>query len=221
MSERTYKMQLPIFLTALFGILMIIEHYIPMPQQVTSMNITLRSFVTIVSAAALILGVVLLTISHLNSISDRRRGWHYSIIYLIALVITSILGILSVRNDSFLWIYDNMTAPIGAALYSLTAFYITSAAYRVFRARNWSAATLLVTAFIILTMLIPIGAVILPPAAPLGEWLRSVPSSAGYRGMIIGTSLGIIGLGIRVYTGRQKEHLGVRVERAETPAGEA
>jgi hypothetical protein len=64
-------------------------------------------------------------------------------------------------------------------------------------------------------MLIPIGAVILPPVVPIGEWLRSYPSSAGFRGMIIGTSLGIIGLSIRVFSGRQKEHLGIREEREE------
>jgi hypothetical protein len=144
---------------------------------------------------------------------NRRGSWYYSIIYIVALVITAIFGFISIRDENFLFIYDNMTAPIGAALYSLTAFYITSAAYRVFRARNWSATTLLVSAFIVLAMLIPVGAIILPPVVPIGEWLRSYPSSAGFRGMILGTSLGIIGLGIRVFSGRQKEHLGLRVEK--------
>jgi hypothetical protein len=114
-----------------------------------------------------------------------------------------------------MWIYNNMTSPIGAALYSLTAFYITSAAYRVFRARNWNAAVLLITGFIVLMMLIPVGAAIFPPIVPIGEWIRSFPSSAGFRGMIIGTSLGTIGLGVRIYTGRQKEHLGIREEKKE------
>jgi hypothetical protein len=213
MSDRIIRLQLPIILTAIIGILMIIEHFFPMPQSIISTNVTLRSFNTIVSAGALILGVLILTISHIRTISRRRGTWYYSIIFLISLVITAILGFISIRNESFLWIYDNMTAPIGAALYSLTAFYITSAASRVFRARNWSAATLLVTAFIVLAMLVPIGAIIMPPVVPIGEWLRAYPSSAGFRGMILGTSLGIIGLGVRVFTGRQKEHLGIRIER--------
>jgi len=163
----------------------------------------------------LILGIIILTIAHLRKISKKESGWYYSIIYLVGLVITSALGLTSVRNTTFLWIYNNMTAPIGVALYSLTAFYITSAAYRVFRARNWNAAVLLVCAFIVFMMLIPVGAVIFPPVVPIGEWLRSYPSSAGFRGMIIGVSLGIIGLGVRVYTGRQKEHMGIREERME------
>ena len=215
MSERLYKIQLPIYLTALLGILIVLEHFFPMPGVVTDFNVTTRSFVTVVSAAALMLGIIFLTISHARTISEKKSGWYYNIIYIVSLLITIAFGLMGVRNESFLFIYNNMTAPIGAALYSLTAFYITSAAYRVFRARNWNAAILLFCGFIVLTMLIPIGAVLLPPVVPIGEWLRSVPSSAGTRGMIMGTSLGVMGLAVRVMTGRQKEHLGIREERME------
>ena len=213
MSERLVRIKLPIYLTALLGILMIIEFFFPMPEYVIGVNVTLRSFVTIVSAAALILGIIILTIAHVRKISRQERDWYYSIIYIVALVVTGGLGLMGIRNTNFLWIYNNMTAPIGVALYSLTAFYITSAAYRVFRARNWSAATLLVCGYIVFMMLIPIGAILVPPVGPIGEWLRSYPSSAGFRGMIIGTSLGIMGLSVRVFTGRQKEHMGIREER--------
>jgi hypothetical protein len=213
MSENLIKMQLPVYLSAIFGILMILEHFFPLPGVVTDLNVTLRSFTTVVAAAALMLGIIFLTIAHARTISQQKSGWYYSIFYMISLVITTGLGLMSVRNESFLWIYDNMTSPVGAALYSLTAFYITSAAYRVFRARNWNAAILLVCGFIVLAMLIPIGGMILPPVVPIGEWLRSYPSSAGFRGMIMGTSLGIMGLGVRVFIGRQKEHLGIREEK--------
>jgi hypothetical protein len=213
MSERLYKVQIPLFLQAIFIILMLVEFFFYVPKSVVDLNVNLRSFVPIVSAAAVMLGTVLLTISHLKRISSRGEDWYYSIIYIVSLVITAAFGLISVRDFTFQWIYNNMTAPIGVALYSLTAFYITSAAYRVLRARNFDAAVLLVCAFIVLMMLIPVGAAILPPVVPIGEWLRSFPSSAGFRGMIIGTSLGIIGLGLRILVGRQREHLGIREER--------
>jgi hypothetical protein len=212
-SDRLVKMQIPVVLTAVIGLLMIIEFFFPMPDSVTSLNVTLRSFVTIISAAALILGTIVLTIYHGKKVGTKGGEWYYSIIYLIAFVITAGLGVLDVRDTTFIWIYNNMTSPIGAALYSLTAFYITSAAYRVLRARNWSAAILLVSALIVLLMLIPIGAILFPPVVPIGTWIRDFPSGAGFRGMIIGTSLGIMGLGVRVFLGRQKEHLGIREER--------
>jgi len=216
MSERLIKMQIPVILTAIIGLLMIIEFFFPMPASVTSLNVTLRSFVTIISAAALILGTIVLTIYHSKKIGTRNSEWYYSIVYVLAFVVTAGLGVLDVRDTTFLWIYNNMTSPIGAALYSLTAFYITSAAYRVLRARNWNSAVLLVCALVILLMLIPIGAILFPPVLPIGTWIRNIPSGAGFRGMIIGTSLGIMGLGVRVFMGRQKEHLGIREERRES-----
>jgi hypothetical protein len=216
MSERTYKMQIPVILTALCGILMIIEYFFPMPGVITGLNITLRSFVAVISAAALVMGTIILSVYHVTKVGTRKDDWYYSVVYVVAFVVTALFGVMSVRNEMFLWIYNNMTAPIGAALYSLTAFYITSAAYRVLRARNWSAAVLLVTALVVLLMLIPIGAYLIPPVTPIGTWMRSVPSAAGFRGMIIGTSLGIIGLGVRVFTGRQKEHLGIHDKKEGT-----
>jgi hypothetical protein len=216
MSERLIKMQIPIVLTTIIGLLMIIEFFFPMPAPVTSLNVALRSFVTIISAAALILGTIVLTIYHSKKIGTRNGEWYYSIVYVLAFVVTAGLGVLDVRDTTFLWIYNNMTSPIGAALYSLTAFYITSAAYRVLRARNWNSAVLLVSALVILLMLIPIGAILFPPVLPIGTWIRNIPSGAGFRGMIIGTSLGIMGLGVRVFMGRQKEHLGIREERRES-----
>lgn len=213
MSDRIIKMQIPIILTAVIGLLMIIEFFFPMPASVTSLNVTLRSFVTIISAAALILGTIVLTIYHSKKIGTKGSEWYYSVVYVLAFVVTAGLGVLNVRDTTFLWIYNNMTSPIGAALYSLTAFYITSAAYRVLRARNLNAAVMLVCALVVLLMLIPIGAILFPPVLPLGTWIRNFPSGAGFRGMIIGTSLGIIGLGVRVFMGRQKEHLGIREER--------
>ncbi len=192
---------------------MILEYFFPMPDAVTGLNVTLRSFVAIISAAALILGTIVLSIFHVRKVGERKPEWMYSVVYIVSFVATALLGLVSVRNEIFLWIYSNMTSPIGAALYSLTAFYITSAAYRVFRARNWSAAVLLVCSLIVLLMLIPIGAILFPPVVPIGSWLRNYPSGAGFRGMIIGTSLGVMGLGVRVFSGRQKEHLGIREER--------
>lgn len=214
MAQRLVKMQIPVSLATITGVLMIIEYFFNVPKSVTDTKDVLNAFISIISAAALILGTIVLTIYHARKLSVRKQEWYYSIVYLVGFAVTAVLGIVSVRNDVFLWIYNNMTSPIGAALYSLTAFYITSAAYRVFRARNWNAAVLLVSAFVVLMMLIPIGAVILPPVVPLGEWLRSYPSAAGFRGMILGTSLGIVGLGVRVFAGRQREHFGVRGEGA-------
>lgn len=212
-SSRIYKLQIPVILTSLCGLLMILEFYFHIPEGMKSTNITLRSFTTILAGAALILGNILLFISHTKKLSERRKEWYYSIIFMISFIITALLGVKSVRDPTFLWIYNSVTAPIGGTLYSLTGFYITVAAYRVFRARNWTAALLLVTAFIVFLAYIPIGAVAVPGITSISEWIMSIPNTAGYRGMFMGIALGIVGMGIRVLIGKQREHLGVREEK--------
>jgi len=75
---------------------MIIEFFFPMPTAVTSLNVTLRSFVTIISAAALILGTLVLTIYHGKKVGTKSSEWYYSIIYIAAFVITAGLGVINV-----------------------------------------------------------------------------------------------------------------------------
>ena len=52
-------------------------------------------------------------------------------------------------------------------------------------------------------------------SVPAMLWMRVVSSASSrvIRGMIVGTSLGVMGLGVRVFAGRQKEHLGIREEK--------
>ena len=212
-SSRIYKLQIPIVLTSLCILLMVSEFYVQLPESIKSTNVTLRSFTTILAAAALILGNILLFISHTKKLSERRKEWYFSIIFMISFFITTLLGLKSVRDPIFLWIYNSMTSPIGGTLYSLTGFYITVAAYRVFRTRNWTATLLLVTAFIVFFAYIPIGAVAIPGITSISEWIMSIPNTAGYRGMFMGIALGIVGMSLRVFIGKQREHLGVSEEK--------
>ncbi|MEM3070382.1 MAG: hypothetical protein QW638_05700, partial [Candidatus Bathyarchaeia archaeon] len=91
MSERLYKVQVPIFLQAIFIVLMLVEFFFSVPKPITDLNVNLRSFVPIVSASAIMLGIVLLTLSHLKRISSKGEDWYYSFIYLISLIITASL----------------------------------------------------------------------------------------------------------------------------------
>jgi len=50
----------------------------------------------------------------------------------------------------FGWVYEFAFKPLQATMFSLLAFYVASAAFRAFRAKNLQAVLLLVTAFIIL-----------------------------------------------------------------------
>jgi hypothetical protein len=70
-------------------------------------------------------------------------------------------------------------------MFALLAFFVASAAFRAFRARNAEAALLLVSAIIIL-----IG------RAPMG------------RAIMLGAAIGALATGLRVILGLERSHLG-------------
>ena len=57
--------------------------------------------------------------------------------------------------DVFLWLFENVQVPLDATMFSLLAFFIASAAFRAFRARNVEAALLLISACVVILGLTP------------------------------------------------------------------
>jgi hypothetical protein len=109
-------------------------------------------------------------------------------------------------------------------MFALLAFYIASAAFRAFRAKNLEAVLLLGTAFIILLGRTFAGVALtswIDPANWAGfryfTWLRienltvfvmSVFNTAGNRAIMIGIALGIVATSLRVLLGIDRSYLG-------------
>jgi len=111
----------------------------------------------VISGFALILGVDSLILYHMRNI-QRGKNSLFSGILLISFWVTVIWGIFAwyrygspfAQNSSFMWLFINVYLPLDATMFSILAFYIASAAYRAFRARNTNALVLLLTASIIM-----------------------------------------------------------------------
>jgi hypothetical protein len=94
-------------------------------------------------------------------------------------------------------------------MFALLSFYVASAAYRAFRAKNLDAGILLVAAIVVMLGRIPFGDMLSGGAmTPLSEWLMTIPNTAAQRGIIIGAALGAASMSIRIILGIERTYLG-------------
>jgi uncharacterized membrane protein len=215
------KRTFPLFLVFIFGILGIIPFIIPHPI-VQNLDESIRNDVLkILVAFALVLGLGSLLKVHMDKIKRKRQNWQYSWILIIAFLVSSIVGLfggvagtgpLPTLIGSFHFdiqtLYENIFMPLGATMFALLAFFMASASYRAFRARSYEATLLLITAFIVMLGIIPLGNKISPHLPSFAQWIMTVPNVAGQRGILLGIALGIIATSLKIILGIERSWLG-------------
>jgi hypothetical protein len=108
----------------------------------------------------------------------------------------------------YTWFYDHVFDPCNSTMFALLAFFIASAAFRAFRARNTEAALLLGAAILVMIGRAPVGGYISDFFPDLATWILDIPNNAGRRAIMMGAALGGIVTGLRVILGIERSHLG-------------
>jgi hypothetical protein len=212
MSDEVYKSTIPFWIITIVGFLTILEYFFPLLQGIIGSPLEmLRNYATIMAGAAYGIGTALLCINHGRRIYRRSTSpsWFFSIIFFVMIIVTfggCLIG--TQRGPIGTWVFTYILAPSGQCLYSTTAFFISTAGYRIFRFRNLDAAVLLISGLIILWSVLPLFTGPFPFIVPIASWLNNVPVVAGYRAFVMGTALGSIGLGIRIMLQKHPEVLG-------------
>jgi len=169
---------------------------------------------TIVSAFALGLAAVNLMIIHSRNIQRRRENWVYSIIMIVTVIIfgglRSFVEITANKGaaSTYSLLYTYILSPLMAGQWAFLGFYVASASYRAFRARNLDATVLLISAVLVMLGAAPVGAVIWNQFPVIQRWLLNVPNVTGQRGIVIGAAIGSFVTGLRVLLGLERGHLG-------------
>ena len=206
---------LPLVITFVVGVFMLGEFFIPHWQYQHVKTLVLE-FGTIIAGAAFLLGVVNLTQVNLPKVMEKQEDWHYKAIMLVSMVLMMIIGFWEgtdrMSNGTvYKWLFDFVFIPLSATMFSLLAFYIASAAFRAFRARNAEATVLLIAACVVMLARVPIGEQIPLIGTYLSHfqnWLMDVPNVAARRAIFVGAALGAIATGVRIILGIERSHLG-------------
>jgi hypothetical protein len=210
------KRFIPWLLTFISGAAMIIDYFVP-HRVFGTITAELKQWGLIVVAFSYILGVANVVRIQGNKISRRDPDWLNSIVLVVSLFTMAGLGIFHKHQGEgtpFIWLFNTMYDPLSATMFALLAFFITSAAYRAFRARSTQAVLLLTAAILVMLGQVPVGAAIWGPDSLLGgfpgikDWIMDVPNLAGKRAILMGAALGAISTGLRVILGLERAHLG-------------
>ena len=117
------------------------------------------------------------------------------------------------------WLFQNVKVPMESTMISLLAFFISSAAFRAFRARSIDAGIMLAAALIVMIGRVSFGDIISSWAAGLvgsdflffpeaTYWLLSVPATAAKRAILLGIALSIAATSTRIIFGIERSYLG-------------
>lgn len=167
---------------------------------------TLYEWLLLLTSFALLLGIAHLLTTHLRRIQQGQPDWRYSLILVTACCAVFVAGLLQpagVTSPTVEWLFTTLIAPGQAMLYALLFFFMAAAAYHYLRLTTPSGRWMLAGALVMLLGQMPATYHLLPAmyGAWVG-WLLQVPVMAILRGAILGSTLSLLFLGVRLLLGR-------------------
>jgi hypothetical protein len=214
------RREVPLIITAVVGVIFVIQYFIP-HAPFNQFNSWFSDWFAIIGACAIWLGALNLMRISADKIYRRRSGWGYAAIIIASFLLIATIGFAGGSQfrdpgTGFDWLYTWVYSPLSATMFALLAFFVASASYRAFRARNLEATLLLLAAFFVMIGRVPVGDAIgsfihLPESlmpSKITIWIMGFINSAGQRAIMIGIALGIVSTSLRIILGIERSYLG-------------
>ncbi len=220
------RRQVPLLIIICVGWVLLFSVFIP-PMESWGEEASL--FFDIIAVFAFFLGGGNLIRVHSMKVSRQSANWGYSAVTLIGFLMMLYVGLFKIGNPSgiggaldetgswFQLMFTFVMSPLQSTMYSLLAFFVASASYRAFRAKNVEATILLLSAFVILLGRTPLGMALtawIPDSFSIFQipnmaiWIMNSPNLAGQRAIMIGIALGVISMSLRLLLGIERGYLG-------------
>ncbi len=185
------------------GLVVLLDFFVEVPL-LQGLRLMLVSLAVLLSAAALVLGLMNLLAVHWDKIGQQEKGWPYSGLLILSLLVTLVLGVLFGPDyPVVLALFNYVQLPVEASLMGLLAVSLTAAGFRLIARRRDVASVL----FIAVALLVLLGTGPWPVGGEGGlfealtavrAWVSQVWAAAGARGILLGVALGAAATGLRV-----------------------
>jgi len=191
------------------GLLVLLGYFVPLTM-LLDIRLLLVQWAIILAAVAVLVGVLNLLGVHWHKVRTRQKGTAYSILLIVSLFASAVLGIVLGTNNTLMSFFlEAIIIPGEATLMALLAVTLVYAAARLLRRR----VDLMTFIFLGVAVVILLAAAPFPfgkiPGAALIEWLlRDNFATAGSRGILIGVALGALTTGLRVLFGIDRPYGG-------------
>jgi hypothetical protein len=227
------KKTVPLFIAGIGGLIVMVAFFSPRLEEVGN---EVSTWFNILAAFAFILGGGNLLKLNLKKISSREPGWGYAAVLLASFLGTLAIGLCKFNvppasefpaaawsgkydqeGGGYWFIYNYSYSPLAGTMFALLAFFVASAAFRAFRAKNVAATLLLGSALIVLLGRTFAGVILtrwLEPYAPgatipgISTFILQVFNTAGQRAIMIGIALGIVATSLKILMGIDRSYIG-------------
>jgi hypothetical protein len=206
-------------LAAIAGLVVLMNFTVSIPV-LDIVALAIIQWAALLTALALLIGVLSVAGSHVQRVRRRNADWGYSLILLASMLAVIISGavvgfvpggfVLFPANlaeqplrDLFRAIYQ----PLAASFLALLTFFSLSAALRALRRRTLEAAVIIVVAAASLAVSALPQAAMLPVVGQSIAWLYEYVALAGARGLLIGSAIGATVAGVRILLGFDQPYL--------------
>lgn len=167
----------------------------------------LYNWALLLGGFTLILGVGSVLSTHLARIVQGSREWSLSLLLVVVFALALVAGLSTpggVTNLFMEWAFDAIIAPGQATLFALTGFFVVAAAYRYLRLNRTGGLWMVAGALITLLAQTPLSQKALPGiVTQFADWLLLGPVMAAMRGVLLGSAVATIFVGLRFFAGRK------------------
>jgi hypothetical protein len=194
-------------LAAASGLIVLLGYWVDLPVLISVRDLLVR-WAAILAGVAVVVGILNLLYTHWIKVSQPRAGGIYSLVLLIAFVITFLVVAVDTPTGSWsLWIFRYVQLPVETSLLAILAVILVVAAARMLVRRLDSFSLL----FLGIAILILVGTTYIPGfdipvLRSLRLWVIQVPVVAGARGILLGIGLGVVATGVRILLGADRPY---------------